>query len=60
MNEMIERVAIALWALETETDCHDWNELAQFKKDETYEKAKAALKVVCDMIDAAIEEETHG
>ena len=56
MNQTIENVARALWALETETDCPNWDRLAQFKKDETYDKARAAIAAMRDPGDAVLSE----
>lgn len=58
MNEMVERVARALWALEENTDCHEWEPLSEFRKDATREKARAAISAMREptdeMVDAAL------
>ena len=43
MTDIVERVARALWALETNTDCHEWDHLRVGKQVEIIEKAKAAI-----------------
>lgn len=52
MNEMIERAAKALWALETDTDCHDYDQLAEFVKEETRAKVRAVFAAIWEPTEA--------
>jgi hypothetical protein len=55
MSEMVERVAKAIWALNEDTDCHDYDQLAPHARARADEWARAAIAVMREPTKAMIE-----
>jgi hypothetical protein len=52
MSEMVERVARAIWALNEDTDCHDYGLLAPHAKQRADDWARAAIKAMREPTEA--------
>lgn len=54
MSEMIERVASAIWALNDDTDCRVYDDLAPHAKAQADAMARAAIKAMREPTEAMV------